>query len=79
MKKEGLRRKTTLEKKKVSSGFARVAWVMGRPAESTGFLHWPIFCLTRTCPATRSRVNQLGQSEFNNYGDNDIYPKTYYS
>jgi len=40
MKKEGYRRKTIFEKKKVMSGFTQVvqvARVMGQPARSTGF------------------------------------------
>jgi len=49
MKKEGSRRKTTFEKKKrVSFEFARVR---GRPGFAR-FLHWLVFCLTRTGPAT---------------------------
>jgi len=56
-------------KRRVSSGFARVARVMGRPGLA-GFLHLPVFLLTRTGPATGSagfRVDPLGQSGFNNY------------
>jgi hypothetical protein len=41
MKKEGSRRKTTFEKKKILSGFARV---MGRPTGSTRF--YQVFTLT---------------------------------
>jgi len=77
MKKEGFRRKTTFEKKKRVSPVSPGSWVdpPARPSFA-GFLHWPIFCLTRTSPATGSRVDQPGQSGFNNYGYNDIYPKT---
>jgi hypothetical protein len=54
--KERSRRKTIFEKKKVSSGFARVARVMGRPAGLMRFLLRPVFFLTRTSPA----IDRLG-------------------
>ena len=64
-------------KKKRVSPVSPGSWVdpPARPGFAR-FLHWPIFCLTRTSPATGSRVDQPGQSGFNNYGYNDIYPKT---
>ena len=40
-------------KHQVSSGFARVARVMGQPSFA-GFLYLPVFLLTRTGPATGS-------------------------
>jgi hypothetical protein len=50
------RRKTTFEKKRVTSGFARVARVMGRPAGLMRFLLRPVFFLTRTSLA----IDRLG-------------------
>ena len=52
-KKEGSKRKTTFEKKKVSSRFA---WVIGR----SGFNIGQFFTLSKL-------VNPPDQSEFNNY------------
>jgi hypothetical protein len=56
-------------KRRVTSGFAQVARVLGRPGLA-GFLYLPVFLLTRTGPATGStgsRVDPSGRSGFNNY------------
>ena len=50
------RRKITFEKKRVTSGFARVARVMGRPAGLMRFLLRLVFFLTRISLA----IDRLG-------------------
>jgi hypothetical protein len=54
MKKEGSRRKITFEKKSL------VRVCLSHPGLAR-FLHWPVFCLTRTGPATWS-TRQAGPS-----------------